>query len=562
MLVLAISALLVSSAMSLTAPQIIRWLVDGSLASGHEGVGTDIDHAAVLLGLVFFIQGIGMALRWYFFDVAGERIVIDLRRNLFDHIMCQEISYFDATSTGELINRLASDTTALQSTLTTNISIGIRSLVQVIGGVSLLLYTSPRLTLIMAFLIPTVALGAVFIGRKIRVISRSIQDAQALASGIAQESISNVKIIKFMGEEASESRRYGSAIEKSFTLAKKKSGFAATFYGTTSFAAHGTIAVMLWYGGHLVAKGGMTIGELAAFLLYSLVVAFSLAGLGGLWSDFMRAMGAAERIHELLQREPRMRTDGTDRPHPFVGRIVFDDVSFSYPTRPDVPVLANVNLELAPGKVVALVGHSGSGKSTIAALVGRLYDPTGGRILLDELDLRELDLDWLRHNIAVVPQEPSLFSSTIESNIRYGSDHASRAAMEEAAKLAYAHDFVTDWPDGYETLVGERGVQLSGGQRQRVAIARAILRDPRILILDEATSALDAQSEALVKKALDHLMEGRTTLVIAHRLSTVRDADEVLVVSEGRIVQSGRHDDLMATAGIYRALVEQQLTAA
>jgi ATP-binding cassette subfamily B protein len=316
------------------------------------------------------------------------------------------------------------------------------------------------------------------------------------------------------------------------------------------------------YGGRLVAQGAMSVGQLTSFLVYALVIAFSLGALGDLWADFMRAAGAAERVFEIIDRRPTIVSEGGLVPDKAEGLIEMSHVEFAYPARPDVTVLTDLGLRIEPGQVVAVVGSSGAGKSTIAALVSRLYDPRAGAILLDGRDLRDIDPKWLRRQVGVVAQEPILFSSTIADNLRYGKRGASDAELEAAARAANAHDFISRFPDGYETRVGERGVQLSGGQKQRVAIARAILKDPKILILDEATSALDAESEHLVQEALDRLLEGRTTLVIAHRLSTVKNADRVLVLDGGKIVQQGTHAALVAETGLYRKLVERQFVAA
>jgi ABC-type multidrug transport system fused ATPase/permease subunit len=332
--------------------------------------------------------------------------------------------------------------------------------------------------------------------------------------------------------------------------------------GGVSFAVYSAVALVLWYGGHLVSEGSMTLGGLTSYLVYTLLVAFSLGGLSDLWADLMKASGAAERIFELFDRAPAITTsEGLVLPR-LEGKLAFQDVWFSYPTREDAPVLQGIDLSVLPGEVIALVGPSGAGKSTFAALLLRLYDPTGGRIVLDGHDLRDLSPSWLRRQIGVVSQEPLLFATTIAENIAYGRAGAAAEDIEAAARAANAHDFIVTFPEGYQTLVGERGVQLSGGQKQRIAIARAVLKDPRLLVLDEATSALDAESEHLVKEAIDRLMKGRTTLVIAHRLSTVADADRMFVLEGGRIVQSGEHAVLLGQEGLYRRLVERQFVSA
>jgi ATP-binding cassette subfamily B protein len=413
----------------------------------------------------------------------------------------------------------------------------------------------------MLLVVPPVAVGAVLYGRRVRKLSREVQDALASASEVAEETIGGMRTVRSFAAETAEVARYGRAVERSFQLARVRAVTGAVFVGAASFGAFMAAAAVLWYGGHLVLDGAMSVGQLTSFFVYTLVVAFSLAAVSDVWADFMKASGAGARIFELLDRTSPMTSAG-ERPELARGAVTFEDVSFRYPARPDAQVLSHITLALSPGEVVALVGSSGSGKSTIAALLARLYDPESGRVLLDGRDLKELDPDWLRSQIGTVAQEPLLFSRSIGDNIRYARQSATDAEVEQAARTANAFDFVTGFPEGFATKVGERGVQLSGGQKQRIAIARAVLKDPRILVLDEATSALDAESEHLVKDALDRLMKGRTTLVIAHRLSTVVDADRVVVLDHGQIVQQGDHRSLLAEEGLYKRLVEKQFVAA
>ena len=552
--------LAVGSAAGLVFPQGIRLIVDQA-TTPSRGVAA-LNRIAIVLVAVFAVQAVAAALRYSLFTIAGEKIVARLRSDLFTRIVAQEIAFFDEKKTGELTNRLASDTTVLQNAVSVNISMGLRFLASVIGGMALLLYTSPKLTLVMLAVVPPVALGAVAYGRRVRKLSRDVQDALAGASEVAEETLAGIRTVRAFAAEKHEAQRYEGAVERSFDIARVRAMMAATFMGVASFAAYTASAAVLWYGGRLVAAGQMTAGELTSFLVYTLLVAFSLGGLSDLWADFMKASGAADRIFELSDRAPAIPSSGGVEPARIDGRVDLEGVMFSYPSRRDAKVLQGLDLSVLPGEVVALVGPSGAGKSTIAALLSRLYDPDGGRVLLDGRDLRDLSPEWLRRRVGVVSQEPILFSSSIADNIRYGREGATDEEVFAAARAANAHDFVSKFPDGYGTLVGERGVQLSGGQKQRVAIARAVLKDPRILILDEATSALDAESEHLVKEALDRLMKGRTTLVIAHRLSTVADADRVCVISGGRVAQSGAHGALMAEDGIYKRLVERQFVAA
>ncbi|MFO0760029.1 MAG: ABC transporter transmembrane domain-containing protein [Byssovorax sp.] len=552
--------LAIGSAMSLLFPQAIRMIVDDALAPGKTA--EPVDKAALFLMVIFGVQAVAIALRYSLFTIAGERVVTRLRATLFERLMAQDIAFFDETRTGELTSRLSSDTTTLQNTVSVNISMALRFVATVIGGIAFLIYTSPRLTLLMLAVVPPVALGAVAYGRRVRKLSREVQDALARSTEVAEEALSGIRTVRAFAAEPSEVGRYGARIDQSFQLSRTRVITASTFMGVASFAAYGAAALVLWYGGHLVIAGKLSAGGLTSFLVYTLLVAFSLGGLSDLWADFMKASGAAERIFELVDRAPKIPSAGGEIPASIQGKIEFSHVRFSYPTRKDAPVLRGVDLTIAPGEVVALVGSSGAGKSTLAALLLRLYDPTDGHIALDGNDLTTLDPSWLRKQIGVVSQEPILFSCSIADNLRYGRPGATDEELVAAAKAANAHDFISRFPDGYATLVGERGVQLSGGQKQRVAIARAVLKDPKLLVLDEATSALDAESEHLVKEALDRLMKGRTTLIIAHRLSTVKDADRVLVMDGGTIVQAGDHASLIGQEGLYRRLVERQFVSA
>ena len=558
-LTVATLALFISSGMSLLYPQAIRWMVnlvvDGDSISSLNWI------AGVLRGL-FLAQSVFTMLRSWLFTVAGERVVADLRTRLYSSIIRQDIAFFDTGRTGELTNRLASDTTVLQNTVTVNVSMGLRYLISGFGGIVLLIWMSPYLAIVALSIVPVVAVAAALLGRAIRKLSRRMQDALARSTEVAEETFSGVRTVRAFAQESAEVERYGLAVQDSYRIAARRALAMGSFQGVAGFAGYGAIAIVVWMGGRMVMTEEMLIGDLTAFLLYTLMVAVSLGALAGLYADFMKALGASQRVFELLDRVSPLEQNGGEILGENEGRIRFEGVVFSYPARPDVPVLQGLDFGLERGKVVALVGPSGSGKSTVAQLITRFYDPDEGRIFLDDQEYTTLDPSSLRRQVGVVSQEPILFATSIEQNIRYGRADASLEEVQEAARAANALDFITEFPEGFETLVGERGIRLSGGQKQRIAIARALLKDPSILVLDEATSALDTESEHLVKEALDRLMSGRTTLVIAHRLSTVQDADQVLVLEGGMIAESGSHQELIGRGGLYKRLVERQFAVA
>jgi ATP-binding cassette subfamily B protein len=568
-LTVALLMLAIGSAGSLIFPQAIKGIIDGAL-SGTAAPGL-IDRYALFMLLVFVVQGAAGALRFALVTISGERVVARLRKQLFSHLLEQEVAFFDERRTGDLASTLVADTGVLQSAVSVNVSMLLRNGAMVVGGLGMLFWTSARLTLVMLTVVPAIAIGAVAYGRRVRKLSREVQDAVGEGGSIAEESLSNVRTVRAFAAEPSERRRYDQAVERGFALAKRRTTLSGAFMGVATTAGFGAVALVFWYGGHLVLEGRLSAGELTSFLIYTLTVAFSLAALADLWSDFMRAAGVSERVFEILDRVSHIPVLGGKELAEVVGRVELVGVKFSYPSRPGAPVLTGLDLSVEPGQVVALVGHSGAGKSTIAALLTRLYDPTAGQVRLDGVDLRELDPSWLRRQVGIVSQEPVLFSSSIADNIRFGKQGATDAEIEAAARSANAHEFIAAFPQGYATKVGERGVQLSGGQKQRVAIARAMLKDPSVLILDEATSALDAESEHAVREALDRLRDRkgpdgrsqhRTTLVIAHRLSTIADADRVVVLEGGTVVQQGTHQRLMREEGLYKRLVERQFVAA
>jgi ATP-binding cassette subfamily B protein len=559
LLAVATVALLLGSAASLVAPQGLRLLID---ALTHPGNGqAELDRTLLWLLAVFAAVGVLGFARATLFTLAGERVVARLRRRLFARVLDQEVAFFDAQRTGDLLSRLSADTGLLQNAVTINVSMGLRYVVGALGTIGVLFWTSPRLTLAMLAVVPLVAAGAVAFARAVRRASRQAQDALAEASAVADEALGSIRTVRSFAREQTHAAHYDARIDRVYAAGRRMALIYGAFQGWTGFLGYAGLAGILWYGGRLVLQGALSVGTLTSFLVYTLALAFSMAGLSSLFGDFQRALGASERVFELLERAPLLPPRGGERPARCDGHMRLEGIAFAYPTRPDAQVLHGIDLELAPGKVVALVGASGSGKSTVAALLLRFYDPASGRVTLDGRDLRELDPDWVREQVGLVAQEPVLFADSIEENIRYGRPGATRAQVEEAARAANAHDFVSALPDGYATMVGERGVRLSGGQRQRIAIARALLKDPRVLLLDEATSALDAESEYLVQQALERLMRGRAVLVIAHRLSTVRTADKVMVLAEGRVIEDGSHDELLEKNGAYRRLVERQFAA-
>jgi ABC transporter fused permease/ATP-binding protein len=549
--------LILSSGSTLLFPQLTRWLIDYVLTPKKYEL---LVPAVAGIFCAFVIMGFAGSLRYYFFTLSGERMVLHLRRQLYKKILAQDIAFFDANRTGDLMSRLSSDCTTLQNTVSVNVSMGLRNLAQVVGGFSFMFYTSWKLSALMLLMIPPIALSTVFFGKKIRKLSHDFQGTLAEASIVADETISGIRTVKSFVQEDAEVLRYNSRLEIALDRAKKRVKTIALFMTVAMIVGFGAISFVLWYGGHQVVTGVLSIGDLTQFLLYLMIVAIGVGSLGGLWGDIMAGIGASKRVFDIIELEPFLNDSGKNI-KTLIGKIEFINVNFSYPMRANVEVLKKINLKINTGEMIALVGPSGSGKTTIGSLIPRFYELNSGEILIDDEDYRNFNPYSLREHIGIVSQEPILISSTIKDNIRYSRPDASDEEVRTAARDANALDFIEAFPDGFNTLVGEKGIQLSGGQKQRVAIARALLKSPKILILDEATSNLDTASESLVQEALNRLMKGRTTLVIAHRLSTIKEATKIFVLDKGEIVQTGTHDELITDhLGLYYHLLQRQFS--
>jgi ATP-binding cassette subfamily B protein len=548
-------ALAASSTATLSLPVAVRRMID----HGFSG-GGNIDAAFALLFLVALALAFATAARFFFVSLLGERVVADLRNRLYAHLVGLDQAFFERTRSGELVSRLSADTELLRSVVGTSMSVALRSVVMVLGSMTMLVVTSPRLAAFTLVGIPLFVLPLVLGGRRLEKISRQSQDRIADANALASETLGAVRTVQAHAREPYERDRFSSAVATAVATARKRIGVQAIITAVAISMIFGAITLVLWSGAHDVIEGKLSAGTLGQFVLYALFGGGSVGALAEVWNDLQRAAGGMGRISELLEERPGIVPPLQPRalPQPLRGELRFDRVSFHYPSRPDAPALEEFSLSVAAGETVALVGPSGAGKSTVFALLLRFHDPQSGGIRIDGTDIRKVDPADLRETIALVPQQPTIFAATARDNIRYGRLDASDAELEVAAKSAEALDFITALPKGFDEELGERGARLSGGQQQRIAIARALLKDAPILLLDEATSALDAQSERAVQTALEHLMQGRTTLVIAHRLATVLKADRIVVMDRGRIVAEGTHDALMAEGGLYSELAKLQ----
>lgn len=548
--------LLFSSLTLLTFPFVAGKLID--TASGESWMVEDINVIALMLVGILLIQSIFSFFRVWLFAKVNERSMRDIRKALYSKLVQLPMTFFDKRRTGELISRITSDVSMLQEAFSTTLAELFRQLITLLAGVAFLFFTTPKLTLFMVATFPVLVIFAMVFGRFIRKLSKQTQDELAAANVIVEETMQSIMTVKsFVGEDY-EAKRYENGLNRVVSVALKAAGFRGAFISFIIFALFGGIVAVMWYGATLVASGEMSVGDLVSFVLYTTFIGGSIAGLGDIYGQIQKAIGSSERVLEILDEEPEVSTADFQQV-PVFGNIAFDQVTFAYPTRTEVDVLKNMSFAVEAGQKIALAGHSGAGKSTIIQLLLKFYEVSKGEIRVDGKPLKDWNLKQLRSNIGIVPQEVLLFGGSIRENIAYAKPDATEEEIIEAAKKANAWQFITKLPEGLDTLVGERGIKLSGGQRQRVAIARAILKDPAILILDEATSSLDAESESLVQEALDELMKNRTTIIIAHRLATIRKVDKIYVLSEGKIVEQGSHESLASQEeGFYANLVRLQ----
>ncbi|MGR3630801.1 MAG: ABC transporter transmembrane domain-containing protein [Limimaricola soesokkakensis] len=554
---LAIAALVLTACVSLVLPLAVRQVVDNF----EIDAGALLDRYFAAALVMAALLALGTATRYYLVTRLGERVVTDIRKAVFARMVGMSPAFYERIMTGEVLSRITTDTTLILSVIGSSASIALRNLLILAGGLVLLLLTSAKLTGLVLLIVPAIIVPIVVLGRRLRELSRENQDWIAASSGNASETLLSVQTVQAYSHEAQSQAQFDEVTEKSFAAARRRIGTRAVMTAIVIFLIFAGIVGVLWIGARDVHAGAMTVGALVQFVIYAVMVAGAVGALTEIWGELQRAAGATERLVELLNAQDSLKEPLEPRPVAAArGEITFEDVSFSYPSRPDVSALDHVSVSIRPGETVALVGPSGAGKTTMIQLLLRFWDPATGRVLLDGTDLRDMARPAFRRQMALVPQDPVIFADTARENIRFGRPDATDEEVEQAARAAAAHEFLMALPQGYDSQVGERGVMLSGGQKQRIAIARAILRDAPVLLLDEATSALDAESERLVQQAVDRLATGRTTLIVAHRLATVKKADRILVFEAGRIVAQGSHDDLVAEGGLYARLARLQFT--
>ncbi|QDP02174.1 ABC transporter ATP-binding protein/permease [Thalassotalea sp. PS06] len=559
-LIAAMVALIFTAGVMLSVGQGVRMLIDQGFA--QQSMAELQSAVLFILGITVLIA-IGTFTRFYLVSWLGERVSADIRRAVFNHVITLHPSYFETSGSGDIMSRITTDTTLLQSIIGSSFSMALRSALMCVGAMIMLFATNIKLTLVVLASVPFVLVPILFYGRKVRKLSRKSQDSMADVGSYAGEAIEHIKTVQSYTREEQEKNAFSEEVEKAFDIGRRRVTQRATLIAGVIVIVFGAISGMLWVGGSDVISGKMSGGDLGAFVFYAILVASSLATISEVIGELQRAAGATERLIEILKVDNHILPpqDSLVDAAPLKPVVTFDDVSFNYPSRPDQSAISELTLTAEQGKVLALVGPSGAGKTTIFELLQRFYDPQHGSISLDDVDIRNLDPKALRAKMALVPQQPALFSSDVMHNIRYGRPDATDEEVMEAAKKAHAHEFIIKLPEGYQSFLGERGVRLSGGQRQRIAIARAILKDPDILLLDEATSALDSESEHHVQQALEQLMQNRTTLIIAHRLSTILHADKIAVMDNGAVVDSGNHQSLMQSCALYQRLVRLQFRA-